>query len=505
MTSGRVTATVSRTFSSLKIRNYRYYFAGQSISLIGTWMQSVAQTWFVFAHTHSGFQVGLVVALQTIPILIFGPVGGTIADRFGKYRILLWTQALAGAQALTLAVLDLTGHLQLWELYLIALSLGFINMVDNPARQTFIPEIVGRDNISNAVTLNAVMVNVARAIGPAVAGILIATVGTGWCFLINACSFLAVIAALRCIDQDELTPGPRAARMKGQLLEGFRYVARTPPLRDALIMMGVVGCLAYEFQVTLPLMAGETFHGDSATYGFLTASMGIGAVIGGLVAAGRRSGGPRRLVNTLIGFGTVIILAALAPTRFAEEFVLLLVGRRLGDVPVPGQHHPATRSANPEMRGRVMSLWSVAFLGSTPIGGPIVGPDRQHVRRPLQPGCRRSGRARSRRIRLVGALSPPAQRPGHRQPPDRSTRPRWPRPHDEPRPRRPRRRTGRSPSASRASRARPSLSAVFGRPPDPGCAAPILDSPFRRPEGPLSLGQLHPVGMVELVQAEGRR
>jgi len=372
MTMDRVRTAATRTFSSLKIHNYRCYFAGQSISLIGTWMQSVAQTWFVYTRTHSGFQVGLVVALQTLPILVFGPIGGTIADRFGKYRILLWTQSLAGIQALILAVLELTGHLQLWELYLIALSLGFINMVDNPARQTFVPEMVGQDNIVNAVTLNAVMVNVARAIGPAVAGVLIAAVGSGWCFLINACSFGFVIAALRAIDQDQLRPGPRAARMKGQLLEGFRYVARTPPLRDALIMMAVVGCLAYEFQVSLPLIAGNTFRGDAATYGFLTASMGVGAVIGGLIAAGRRKGGPRRLINTLLGFGTVILLAALAPSRLSEELALLFVGA--GSVTFLSLANSTLQlGSQPEMRGRVMSLWSVAFMGSTPIGGPLVG------------------------------------------------------------------------------------------------------------------------------------
>jgi MFS family permease len=299
----RIDGTLARTFASLRIRNFRYYFAGQSLSLIGTWMQSVTQSWLVFTRTHSGFQVGLVVALQTLPILLFGPFGGTIADRFGKYRVLLYTQALAGVQALVLAVLTLAGVLQLWELYFIAGLLGLINAVDNPTRQTFVAEMVGVDQLTNAVTLNSVMVNVARAIGPAVAGVLIATVGSGWCFFINAVSFGFVLLSLKALHRDELILTPRVHRVRGQVREGFRYVGRTPLLRDALIMMAVVGCLTYEFQTTLPLIAGNTFHGDSKTYGFLTACMGFGAVIGGLVAAGQRGRRSAHLVVTSGVFG----------------------------------------------------------------------------------------------------------------------------------------------------------------------------------------------------------
>ncbi len=363
---------LARTFSSLRVRNYRYYFAGQSLSLIGTWMQSVTQVWLVYTWTHSGFRVGLIVALQTLPILLLGPVGGTIADRFGKHRVLFYTQALAGVQALVLAILTFSGTLQLWELYVIALSLGLINTVDNPTRQTFVAELVGTDQLRNAVTLNSVMVNVARAIGPAVAGVLIASVGSGWCFLINAVSFGFVLLSLRAIHVDELALTPRAKRVRGQIREGFRYVGRTPLLRDALIMMALIGCLTYEFQTTLPLMAGNTFHGDARTYGLLTACMGLGAVVGGLVAAGRRGHGPNRLVNTAGVFGVAVLGAALAPSLGIEAVILLLVGAcsvtflSLGNVTLQ-------LGAEPAMRGRVMSLWSVAFLGSTPIGGPLVG------------------------------------------------------------------------------------------------------------------------------------
>jgi MFS family permease len=368
----RVTNAVGRTFASLRNRNFRLYFAGQSVSLIGTWMQSITQSWLVFTMTHSGTAVGLITAVQTLPILLLGPLGGTIADRFGKYRILLWTQSLAGLQAAVLAGLELTGHLALWELFVIAGSLGLVNTVDNPTRQTFIVEMVGREQLANAITLNSVMVNAARAAGPAAAGVLIASIGSGWCFAINAVSFAFVVAALVAIRKDQLLVTPRATRARGQLIEGFRYVAARPVLRDALVMMAVVGCLTYEFQTTLPLLAGQTFHGDAATYGFFTASMGVGAVAGGLVAAGRRGRSTRRLVNTALGFGVVLVLAALAPTALTEELALLAVGA--GSVTFLALGNTTLQlEADPEMRGRVMSLWSVAFMGTTPIGGPLVG------------------------------------------------------------------------------------------------------------------------------------
>lgn len=361
-----------RVFASLKIRNFRYYFAGQSLSMIGTWMQNTAQSWLVYTLTHSGLMVGLLVAFQTLPILFFGPVGGTIADRLGKYRVLFWTQSFAGAQALALGVLELSGHLQLWELYLIAFTLGCIKAVDNPTRQTFIVEMVSRAQLTNAVSLNTVMNNVARALGPAAAGLLIAAIGSGWCFVINAGSFAFVVAALAALRQDELVPTPRAPRSRGQLLEGFRYVAHRPRLWQALLMMAVVGCLAYEFQVSLPLMAGNAFGGNSASYGFLTAAMGTGAVFGGLVAAARGNGSARRMVNTALAFGTALLLAALAPSFATEEVALVLVGA--GSVTFTSLTNSTLQlEVDPAMRGRVISLWSVAFQGSTPIGGPTVG------------------------------------------------------------------------------------------------------------------------------------
>jgi MFS family permease len=367
-----IRAALGRTFASLAVRNYRFYFAGQGLSMVGTWMQSVAQSWLVYSVTRSGFDVGLVVALQALPVLLFGPFGGTLADRFGKYRLLFWTQSLAGVQAFLLAALSITGHLQLWELYLIALSLGFIKMVDNPTRQSFIMEMVGSKHVRNAVTLNTTTNNVARAVGPAVAGVLIAVIGAGWCFFVNGCSFVFVILALVAMRKDELLPARRAPRVRGQVSQGLRYVAHQPLLRNTLLMMGIVGCFTYEFQTTLPLMAGGPFHGGSETYGFLTACLGAGSALGGLVFASLKSRSPRNLPWLALVFGLVVLFAALAPTRVVEEIVMVFVGA--ASVAFTSLTNSTLQlEAEPDMRGRVMSLWSVAFQGTTPIGGPLVG------------------------------------------------------------------------------------------------------------------------------------
>jgi MFS family permease len=349
-----------RTFSALSVRNYRYYFSGQSVSMIGTWMQSTAQAWLVLKLTGSGVDLGLIIAAQTLPILLLGPIGGTVADRFGKYRILWWTQAIAGLQALALALVVLSGAAQVWMLFVFAGILGLINCLDNPTR--------------NAVTLNTVMVNLARAVGPAIGGVLIATVGIGWCFMFNALSFVFVLGALRAIHVDELHPPDPIVRGHGRggLVEGFRYVASTPILRNSLLMMALVGTLSYEFQVSLPLLAKYTFKGGAETYGVLTSCMGIGAVVGGLIAASRRSTRASALAQAALFFGVAIGLAALAPDSLTEKLALLLVGA--GSVTFLSLGSTTLQlSSDPSMRGRVMSLWSVAFMGSTPIGGPIVG------------------------------------------------------------------------------------------------------------------------------------
>jgi MFS family permease len=237
------------TFAALAIPNYRRYYAGQSISLIGTWMQMTAQSWLVYTLTHSGEMLGVIIALQTLPVLVLGPYGGVVADRVDKRRMMIGLQSVMGVQALILGLLTVTGSVQVWEIGILAVMLGFNNAFENPSRQSFMMELVGAEHLRNAVSLNSVLVNVARAIGPAVAGILVATVGEGECFLINAASFIPVVFTLTSLDTTKLrtvTPTPRA---RGQLREGLRYIRSAPTLAVPLVMMAITGCLTYEFHV----------------------------------------------------------------------------------------------------------------------------------------------------------------------------------------------------------------------------------------------------------------
>lgn len=360
------------TFASLRNPNYRTFFTGQAVSLIGTWMQSIAQSWLVLELTGSGTALGLVVALQTLPILLLGPYGGVVADRLDKRRLMMGLQSMMGVLALVLGTLTITGEVRLWHVYVLAFLLGLNNCFENPARQSFVLEMVGPKDLRNAVSLNSVLVNSARAVGPAIAGIIIATGGLGVCFLLNALSFIAVVCSLWRLDVSLLQPSVPTGRARGQLREGFAYVRRTPVLAIPLLMMGLVGCLAYEFQVVLPVLADRTFHGDARTYGFMTGAMGVGAVIGGLYVAARGTTGLRSLVRSTAIFGVVIAGAALAPNFALELVAMALVGAASVAVLSMGNSTLQLEAA-PHMRGRVMALWAVAFLGSTPIGGPIAG------------------------------------------------------------------------------------------------------------------------------------
>jgi MFS family permease len=360
------------TFASLSNLNYRKYFFGQSISLIGTWMQTVAQSWLVLQLTDSGTALGLVVALQTLPVLILGPYGGVVADRMDKRKLMMSLQAMMGVLALVLGLLTITHEVTLWQVYVLAFLLGLNNCFENPARQSFVLELVGAKDLRNAVSLNSVLVNVARAVGPAIAGVIIASGGLGICFVLNAVSFGAVVFSLATLDVTKLQPSPPTSRAKGQLREGLAYVKRTPEIGIPLLMMALVGCLAYEFQVVLPIVAKQTFHGNATTYGFMTASMGFGAIVGGLYIAARGRTGIRAMVNSSAAFGVVIAAAALAPNFWTELIALALVGA--GSVGFLSKGNSTLQlQAAPAMRGRVMALWAVAFMGSTPIGGPIAG------------------------------------------------------------------------------------------------------------------------------------
>ena len=368
----RVSAQMGRTFSALKVPNFRRFFYGQSISLIGTWMQTVAQSWLVYSLTHSSTALGAVVAIQTLPILLLGPYAGVIADRTDKRRLMVVLQSLMGAQALVLGVLAVTHVVTFWQVCVLALALGLNNTFENPARQSFVLEMVGNDNVRNAVSLNSTMVNAARAVGPAVAGIVIVVAGVGVCFFLNALSFVAVVYSLVSMDKIALRPSPPLTKAKGQLREGLRYIAHEPRLAIPLVMMGLVGTLAYEFQVSLPVLAKETFHGGAETYGFLTAFMGAGAVIGGLVTATRGKTGLRALSIAAVVFGVAILVTAVSPVLGLAYGAMALVG--WGSVSFLATGNSTLQlGSDPTMRGRVMALWAVAFLGSTPIGGPLIG------------------------------------------------------------------------------------------------------------------------------------
>ena len=371
MTPLRVTA--GRTFAAVSVRNYRLYFIGQLLSVSGTWMQSVAQVLLVLDKLHgNGFDVGVVTALQFLPILLLGSFGGLAADRVDKRRLLFFTQGAAGLVALALAILTLAGNIELWEVYVLATCLGLVNLFDNPARQTFVSEMVGKDLLPNAVSLNSVVMNSARVIGPAIGGILIVTVGIGVCFLVNAASYAAVIVALALMRTSELYRNPTTARAKGQVREGLRYAWSTPDLRDPLLAMAVVGIFAFNFTVTLPLFAKFTFGGGAGTYSAFLASMGFGAVIGGLIVAHRSR--PSTALLSVIGvfFGIAILVVSVAPTKWFAIVALVFMGA--GSIGFISTANATLQlRADPKLRGRVMALFAIAFLGSTPIGAPLVG------------------------------------------------------------------------------------------------------------------------------------
>jgi MFS family permease len=372
MLRGKLGRIGNTTFSSLTVRNYRLYFLGQLVSVSGTWMQTVAQSFLVLQLTNSGTALGLTVAARFAPIFVLGPWGGVIADRLDKRRVLYVTQAISAVLALVFALLVAAHVTEIWMVFVLAGLLGLVNVFDNPARQAMISEIVSGPQLANAVTLNSVMVNAARIFGAAVGGVVAAALGLVACFGLNAVSFIAVLATLFAMSSTEIHPPERQPRERGQLRAGLRYVRVSPQLLLPLLMIAIIGTLAWEFQVSLPLLANRTFHGGAGTYGAMTSAMGIGAVIGGLVAASRSRPRARGLSIAAIGWGIAITAAALAPTLPIEFVVLAFVG--YGSLTFNSLAKTVLQlAAVPAMRGRVMALWGLAWLGSTPIGGPIIG------------------------------------------------------------------------------------------------------------------------------------
>jgi MFS family permease len=361
-----------RIVSSLRQRNYRLYFFGQLVSVMGTWMQTVAQSFLVLDLTHSGTILGLATAARFVPILLFGPAGGLFADRRDKRHILYVTQTLSGLAAAVFAILTGTHVIRIWSVVLLALLLGFVNVFDNPARQSFITEMVPAEDLANAVTLNSVAMNLARVFGAALGGVLVAALGLAMCFACNAISFAAVLVSLAAMNAAMLYPARPVKQRKGQIKAGLVYVRETPELLIPLLMIALVGTLAWEFPVTLPLMASRVFHGGAETYGVMASVMGVGAVVGGLVSAARAKLRARSLCTAAMGWGIAITVAAVAPSLWTELVVLLFVG--YGSITFNSYAKTTLQlAARPEMRGRVMALWALAWQGSTPIGGPLVG------------------------------------------------------------------------------------------------------------------------------------
>ena len=365
-------AALSRSFLSLSVPNYRRYSAGQAISLTGNWMQRVAEVWLILRLTGSGTMVGLAAALQFLPVLAAGAWGGLLADRIPKRRVLTVTQALLALPALALWLLTTTEVVVPWMVLALIFVRGTVTAVDNPARQSFVVEMVGPERVVNAVSLNSVLTHTARILGPATAGAVIALLGVAPCFLLNALTFVAMLVALRRMDPDELRPAPVAGRARGQLRSALRHVLATPALRIPLAMMAVVGTLSFNFQVLLPLLARFTWHGTASAYAALTAAMGLGSVAGALASSARGRVSPRILTVAATGFGSLMLLAAAAPTFPLQLLALVPLGA-MSVTFAAGVNSALQLAVAPELRGRVMALYSVVFLGSTPVGGPIAG------------------------------------------------------------------------------------------------------------------------------------
>jgi MFS family permease len=364
---------MSPTFRSLRIPNYRLYAAGGVVSNTGTWMQRVAQDWLVLRLTdNDGLALGITTGLQFLPMLLLGPWGGMLADRYSKRQLLMITQGFMGAVALVLGLLDVTDLVAVWHVYVLAALLGVGTAVDNPVRQSFVLEMVGPDDLPNAVGLNSASFNLGRVIGPALAGLLIVLVGTGPVFLINAVSFGAVILALSRMRVDDLHPAPRAGRGPGQILEGIRYVRNRPDLLLILVVVFFVGTFGLNFQITMALMATEVFDKGAGQFGLLGSIMAVGSLSGALLAARRGRPRLRFLVLAAIGFGLVEVLAGLMPTYWTFAASLVPTGL-VALTFITSANASMQLGVDPVMRGRVMALYMAVFFGGTPLGAPLVG------------------------------------------------------------------------------------------------------------------------------------
>ena len=365
---------MSPTFSSLDIRNYRVYAAGAFISNIGTWMGRVAQDWLVLTELtdHSSTALGIVTGLQFLPFLLLAPWAGMIADRYPKRRILAITQTSLALSSLALGVLVVSGSAELWMVYGIALFTGVATAVDNPARQTFVSEMVPRDKLANAVSLNSASFNAGRLVGPGVAGLTIAAFGTGWTLMLNTLTFVAVLLALAAMRRSELRPAPALARGKGAIRDGIAYVRSRPDIQLVMVLVFVLGTFGMNFQITTALMATKEFGKGPEEYGLLGSIMAIGSLTAALLSARRAKPRLRILLVALVGFTIASGLAALAPTYVLFAVALVPVGLSALTA-LTTANAMVQLTVDPAMRGRVMALYMAIFMGGTPLGAPLIG------------------------------------------------------------------------------------------------------------------------------------
>jgi MFS family permease len=371
---------MSPTFRSLRVRNYRLFASGQVISLTGTWAQRVAQDWLVLVITHnSGTALGITTALQFLPMLLFGLYGGVLADRHDKRALLVGTQFAMGVLALVLGVLTLSGAVQLWHVYALAFGLGLASVIDIPTRQAFVSELVGPDELPNAVGLNSATFNSARIVGPAVAGVAISSVGTGWVFLGNAVSYVAVLTGLLMMRKAELFMTQRPPRSPGQLVEGLRYVRSRPRMYVPILLTFMVGTFGLNFQITLSLIAKATFHADAGSFGLLTSALALGSLLGALASA-RRTGLPRlrTMLIAAVAFGVLEIADGFAPSFWLLAALLVPTGAAVLTFTTTA-NAIVQLGAEPQVRGRVMALYLTVFIGGTPVGAPLVGVLAEHA------------------------------------------------------------------------------------------------------------------------------
>lgn len=374
----RLKLAAGETFASLRIRNFRLFFIGQSISQIGNWLSLIAQTLLVLKLTHSGTALGVLTAAQFAPVLLLGAFAGLVADRSDKRRLLVTTQSLAMLQSFALAALAILDRPPVAAIFGVAFVGGIITAFDNPARRSFVVEMVPIDHVNNAVSLNSALMTGSRIVGPALAGLLVATVGFRWTFFVDGMSYIAVIAGLLMMRPGELRAAPVVAKAKGQVREGLRYARSELVLWVPLVMMALVGTFAFNYSVTFPVFVTKTLGGTDTTFTILFSWLSVGSLIGALAVARRATTSVRFVALSSVAFGVSMVAVALAPNELLAFVIAPLVGATSIAFMTSSTAIVQTES-KPSMRGRVLALQSIVFLGSTPVGGPIVGWITEHL------------------------------------------------------------------------------------------------------------------------------